>query len=225
MALMTKGQIRTAVAQAIDDPTNVRWTSTNLDMLISMVQDQMFEAILDGFEFLTSNTESLTPSSGAVAISSLAKRFYRVQKVLNTVTGIELHPKISGESYPQPTYEILGGSIITTPTVSGSNSLSVRYSYIPGKFTNLANDNTLLAIEFPEGHEGALVYLTAAFALSKGDSESITQVSLLADVAVNAMLAHIARLYPIGANARVAQVKAQLMRNPLVQQGGLANAN
>lgn len=217
MPLMTKGQIRTAVAQAVDDPTFKKWSQTNLDLLITQVQDTMFEAILDSYEFLTSFSESVAMTSGIAALSLLTKRFYRIQKITGVTSGLEIQPKLPFEQVPQIAYSIIGGTIETSPVQTGS--LTVRYSYLPTRFTDLSTDSTALASEYPEGHESALIYLTAAWAMTKGDEESMAQIGRIADQSIESMLTHIARLYPIGANARNAAIKNTLMRNTLVGGG------
>lgn len=218
MALLTKAQTRTAVAQAIDDPDNKRWSAANLDILITLVCDTMFEAVLDSFEWLTSQSDTVTPSAGAIALSGLTKRFYRVQDLIKVSDTSHPHGRLFTESIPQPSYYMLGANIVTDPAITGSSSATVIYSYLPTRFNDLASDGTALPAEYPDGHESALVYLTAAWALAKGDAESIQQTALIADQALESMLTHIARRYPVGANARVQQVKASLMRNFLVKQ-------
>lgn len=220
MALMTKGQIRSAVSQAIDDPTNKKWSQTNIDLLIQMVMDTMFETILDTYEYLTSQTDTTSTSAGGViALSALTKRFYRIQRVLKVSGTLELQPKLFAEQVPQATYYIAGGNINTDPA-QVSTSHNITYSYLPTSFTALATDATLLPVEYPEGHESALIYVTAAWAMTKGDEESMAQIGRIADSALESLLTHVARLYPIGANARNAAIKNTLLRNPLV--GGMA---
>jgi hypothetical protein len=215
MALLTKAQVRSAVAQAIDDPGNKRWSQTNLDVLISMAQDTMFQTINDTFDFFLSNGEALaTDANGIIALSSLAKRFYRMQQVKVVSSGLELQPKLFSESVPQASYYLLGNNVVTDPVVV-SSSLRLTYSYLPVKFFDLATDTTVLA-DFPEGHEAALIYYSAAWAMTKGDAENMAQIARIADSSIEALLSHIARRYPIGTNARVQQVKMALMRNPLL---------
>jgi hypothetical protein len=223
MALMTKGQIRTAVSQAIDDPTNKKWSQTNIDLLIQMVMDTMFETILDTYEYLTSQIDTQsTASDGSLALSALTKRFYRMQKFSLVSSGAELQPRLPFEQVPQSTYAIIGGKVQTVP-IQNAISMNIQYSYLPTSFTALATDATQLPVEYPEGHESALVYVTAAWAMTKGDEESMAQIGRIADSALESLLTHIARLYPIGANARNAAIKNTLLRNPLV--GGMAAAN
>lgn len=210
--MLTKLQVRTAIQQAIDDPQAKRWTAANLDMLTTLVEDTMFETILDSFEYLTSQSDLVTPSSGVIALSSLTKRFYRVQEVIKVSDGSRIQPRLLPERVPQPSYFMAGETLTLDPSITGTNSVSVRYSFIPLRFNDLASDSTALP-DYPDGHEAALIYNTAAWAITKGDAESMAQIGRLADLATTALLSHVARRYPIGADARVAQVKATLMTN------------
>lgn len=224
MALLTKTQVREAVRQAIDDPSDQRWTDANLDILIGMVGDVLWSAILDSFEFATSQSDTVTPAAGGkidvtVAGALLSQRFYRVQKVTRVSDLKEAQPKVFKEVVPQLSYYMLGKNIVTDPAVTGSNSVTVEYSYLPTNFNSLASDGTSLPSEYPEGHEMALVYLASAAAIIKGDAENMGQIGRMADMAVTAMLTHIARRYPIGAMQRINQVRYAILNNPLVSGG------
>lgn len=218
MPLLQKGQVRTAVRQAIDDPNSKRWSDANLDILITLVEDTMFQAIIDSFDYFTSQTDAtLTPSgTGTVDITGLTKRFYRIQLVSRNSDGVQLQPKLMIESVPQPAYDLRGTLLTTTPAVTGASSLSVTYAYLPLRFTDLASDVTPLTSEYPEGHESALIYTSASWAMTKGDAENMAQIGRLADVSVDALLTHISRRYPIAPNMRVQAIKQAIIRNPLV---------
>lgn len=220
MPLLTKSQTRTSIRQAIDDPQSKRWSDANIDILTTLVQDTMFQAVLDSFDYFTSApAEAVTPAAdGSYLLSGTSKRFYRMQRVVRASDSVELQPKLLPESVPQPAYDIRGNTLYTTPVVTGASSLQLTYSYLPLRFTDLANDATMLPAEYPEGHEAALVYLTASWAMTKGDAESMNQIARIADTAVDAMLSHIARRYPIAPNSRVQAVKAAILRQPLAVQ-------
>lgn len=173
----------------------------------------MFEAILDSYEYLTSQADSIALTAGASALTLLSKRFYRVQKVVLASSGAELQPKLFPEAVPQNSYYLLGGNIVTEPVQTGN--ITVTYSYLPTRFNDLATDATVLA-DYPDGHESALIYLTAGWAMTKGDAESMQQIGRIGDVALEAMLTHIARRYPIAPALNVSRIKAALIRNPLV---------
>jgi hypothetical protein len=216
MALLTKAQVRTAVRQAIDDPDATLWSDGNLDILITLVEDTMFQAILDTWPFALSLAESKTTSAaGAIDTSlgvTLTNRFYRVQKVVRDSDGVELQPRLFTEAVPQSTTYYMLGNLIITPVLAGA--VTTTYSFLPLKFSELALETTALP-NYPDGHEAALIYLAAAWALAKGDRESIQQIARIADQAVEALLTHIARRYPVAVQPRVTAVKAQIMRNAL----------
>jgi hypothetical protein len=225
MALLTKGQVRTAVRQAFDDASSKRWSDANLDVLIGGMGDMLWSAILDTFEFTTNQQDTVTPAAGGkVDVSSsagvLSKRFYRLQAVTKASDSSDVQPKLYKEKVPQNSYYMLGQNIVTEPAITGANSLILDYSYLPTRFDQIANDGTILNTEYPEGHELALIYLSASAAIIKGDAENMAQIARLADTAVEALLVHIARRYPIGAIQRIQQVKNSIMRNPLVVANG-----
>lgn len=217
MALLNKGQVRTAVMQAIDDPLNKRWSAANLDILIGMVGDMLWSAVLDSYEYATSFEQSVTPAAGGVMdTTGLTKRYYRVQKVVRASDSLVAQARRPEESVPQLSYYQSGVNLVTDPAVTGASSVTLTYAYLPTNFNALANDATSLPTEFPEGHELALVYLAAAAALIKGGAEDMGQVGRMADAAVDAFLAHIARRTPTSTQQRAAYVKNMVMSHPLV---------
>lgn len=221
MALLNKGQVRTAVRQAFDDANSKRWSDANLDVLIGMIGDMMWSSILDTFEFTTNQQDTVTPSgAGAVDITTLTKRFYRVQAVTKASDSSDVQAKLFKERVPQQSYYMLGNNIVTDPAITGASSLKVDYSFLPTRFDAIATDGTTLPTEYPEGHELSLVYLAASAAIIKGDAENMAQIARLADTAVEQLLFHVARRYPIGAIQRIQQVKNAIMRNPLVTGAG-----
>lgn len=217
MALLTKAQVRTAVMQAIDDPNNKRWSSANLDILIGMVGDMLWSSVLDSYEYATSYDQTVTPAAGGlIDTTGLTKRFYRAQKVLRVSDSKYAQARRPEEAVPQLSYYQSGINIVTDPAVTGASSVTLTYGYLPTNFNALSADGTSLPTEFPEGHELALVYLSAAAALIKGGAEDMGQVGRLADAAVDAFLAHISRRAPTSTQQRAAYVKNMIMSHPLV---------
>lgn len=215
MAVMRRGQVRTAIRHAIDDPLGNLWPDANLDVLTEMVEDTMFQAILDTWPWFLSTTESKAPdAAGKVPLSNLTNRFYRILDVKRTSDGLRLLSKLPNESIPQNAYYIIGGDLVTDPIIAGPATIDITYSFLPPKYTGLANDATELP-NYPEGHESALIYLTAAWAMTKGDRESITQIARVANQAVEALLRHIANRYPSGSSANINVILERIMRNPL----------
>ena len=216
MGLLTKIQTRVAVAEAIDDAAYARWSAANLDLLITLVQDSLWQQILDTAPYFLSVLENETTSaSGVIDITTglTSKRFYRVQDVLKNADSTVYTPVMYGEATPTSQYYyILGDEIVTS---DNSTSTDVVYAYLPTKFDDLASDATVLD-EWPLGHEAALIYMSAAWALTKGDAESMAQVGRIADTAVDAMLRHVARRYPVPVAPRQPAVISQTVRNPLI---------
>lgn len=212
--LLQKGQIRTAVQQAIDDPSGIRWSASNLDVLITVAQDTLFQAILDTFPtFTLAVAEAITTdASGAFDLTTTTQRFYRIIKVVNSVSSVELQPIYYTDKVPSQAYTIGGFKLLTIPTLA-TTALKLDYSYLPTRFTDLANDTTALPNEFPVGHESALIYLAAAWAMTKGDQASMAQIGRIADQAIEALLLHVARKFPFGTLQNVGLVKRAIMRN------------
>lgn len=221
MAVLTRGQVRTAIQQAIDDSGAVLWSQANLDRLTEMAEDTMFEAVLDTWPWFLSTSQSVAPNtSGQVALSTgLTSRFYRVLRTSRDSDGRELAPRLYTEALPQPAYYVLGDNLTTDPVIASPSTITVVYSFLPAKYTGLVDDNTALP-NYPEGHEAALVYLTASWAMTKGDREDATQLTQVANQAVEALLRHIANRYPGGSPATITQVLERIMRNPIAAAGG-----
>ena len=108
---------------------------------------------------------------------------------------------------------------IADPDVGPRGRLLPFASINPFIVNDLAAESTVLD-EWPDGHEAALIYTAAAWALTKGDAEDMKQVALIADNAVEAMLLAIARRYPVAVAPRSPTAKAQLVTNTLLPGGG-----
>lgn len=213
MAALTRVQVRTAFREAINDADGDAWGDTAADQLLSLVCDQLFAVLLTNWPWLTSVAEAEVPVASAIALSGLTSaRFFAVQRVVSGST--EYKPKILGEAYSAPGYYILGGNIVTETPGVGVTSTTITYSYLPTRVNALASDATALA-DYPEGHEAALIYLAAAWALTRGDQESMAQIVRLADSAVDALLTHIARRYPTPVQPSLTAIKAQIMTTVL----------
>jgi hypothetical protein len=192
--VLTKAQIRTAVRQQIDDPSAARWTDPNLDILIGMVYEDGWQDILEWAPFYTSQLDTITPllTPGYIDFAATGgagqptKRFFAAQKI--TRSGREY-------VYAPSSVLVLEDNALVTPVVGLDGyftsfgkqlwlfpleltpEVELRYSYRPGLFSALADGN---AVEWPEGHESALVFESAARAMTKGDAESMAQLKQLA---------------------------------------------
>ena len=220
MALMTQDQVRTAVQQAFDDAGANRWSAANLDLVITLAQDTLWQQVLDTYPYYLSASEAETSDgSGIIAISALTTpgRMYRIQRILLNSDSSEIFPVLPYMAVPtSQTYYILGGNIVST---EAGVAHDVIYAGLPTKFNALATGATVLD-SWPEGHEAALIYASAAWAISKGDAESMQQIARLADHAVEAMLDHIARRYPVAVERRGPAVKFSTIRNPILGVSG-----
>lgn len=216
-ASMTKGQIRTAVRQAIDDPQSKRWSDANLDVLITLVWDTLFQALNDTFDTYTL-TENTATTDGAGRHCCYypfgSYNLYRFIRVTRTSDGAELLPKLPTDNIPGSLWYFHANGNLNTGLLT--TGVTIQYSYVPTRFVDLATDATNLPPEYPAGHESALIYVAASWALTKGDAESMAQVARVADMAVDIMVTHIARRYPIAPNMRLNAIKNAIMRIPLV---------
>ncbi len=209
MAPLTKADVRNLTQQAFDDPSATRWTSANLDLLTEVVLDTLTEAVLNTFPWATSQTDAIALSSGAIDTGSCTKRFFAVQKFLVGTTLYQ--PAIYNQSFPQKTYSMLNGSIVTSDTASGT--ANVTYSFFPTRYSTLSDGTAM--VEYLQGHEAALAYLTAAWAMQKGGQEDIGQTGKLAEYAIDALLRHIARRYPHTNLDELPQISRQVVSSTL----------
>jgi len=183
------------VAQLIDDPSNVMWSAANLDLVITLVYDQLWHRMLEHAPFL--NVTSAT----VLAADLTSPGYFNI----GTVTGLStvrikrlLELQIDGQVYYEGRSEdeVFTGSEIKVTEARGgyrwvrygalvypfplqtSDDVLVRVSVLPTRFTAIAADST--AITWPDGHEDALVYKAAGVALGKGDKEDASRLLGLA---------------------------------------------
>lgn len=194
--MLTKAQVRAAVAQAIDDPSAARWSAPNLDVLISGVYDNLWGDILEWSPRHVSQLDTLSgvgiTTPGFIDLDvAPSKRFLRVQKLVRDGLRYTYAPSdlfvIEDNELKAPTslvadgyFTFLGRQLWLFP-LELTPEVELRYSFLPPSFTGLA-DGT--AISFPDGHESALIYEAAARAFTKGDAESMQQVRTLATDAI-----------------------------------------
>lgn len=196
MALLTKAQIRTAVQQAIDDPSAARWTAPNLDVLIGLCYDDLWGDILKWAPNLAaSKLDTITTlvSPGYIDLSATGgagqptQRFFQARSVVresrehvyapNESIIIEDNAVVSPVSVMLDGYYTFYGPQLWIFPLKTTPEVEFRYSFRPAAFTSLS-DGT--AISFPDGHESALVYEAASRGFTKGDAESMAQVQQLA---------------------------------------------
>lgn len=212
--LLTKAQTRSQIAKAIDDPKLVRWPSADLDDLTSLVQDLIWQTILDTFNTFTLFDESkATDGSGKIAISSLTKRLFQFQRVAVASTDEEVFAIQSTDSLDIKGYYLSSSTLYTKP-VQSAKTLTLSYSFFPTKFRDLGESDQLDS--WPEGFESGLIYPTAAVALSKGSAEDMTQVAALADWALNGLANHVNRMAKITNSSQQPKVSFAPLRNLII---------
>lgn len=185
---LTKDQFRAALANLIDDPNNLWYSSTNLDTIITLTIDEKWGELLNFSPFYRSTLETITgtpklTAAGAIDLSQLSNRFYRIQSLVRDGrTFEELNPKnlqmtagavVVGPDYH---YTFFGDFIYMFP-ISASQSLELRYSSLPAAYSSLGASDPIV---WPDGHEAALLYETAARATAKGDREDNSRFVQLA---------------------------------------------
>ncbi len=106
-----------------------------------------------------------------------------------TLEGSKVKASNAGQSHK---YLFLGDQIHLFP-YNLTDDVELRYSFYPTLFDGLA-DGT--AVQWPEGHEDALILTAAARAMAKGSREDATQLATLAGAAVQSMLEVIERRAP-----------------------------
>jgi hypothetical protein len=194
----TKANTRTMVMQLIDDPSNVMWSATNLDLLLTLVYDQLWHRMLEANPLLNASVVTVSAanitSPGYVTIgTTTGLTTQRIKRVLEVqIDGQTYYPgswrelvfdgtevKVS-EARGQYQWIQLGQRVYLFPLQTTSDIL-LRVSELPTRFTGLSTDGT--TITWPDGHEDALVLKAAGVALGKGDKEDAGRLLGLADEA------------------------------------------
>jgi hypothetical protein len=216
---LTKAQYRTAIREAIDDPNGKRWSDNSLDQLTEFVLDDLWGEILDMAPYINSQYQQIglpLHSPGYIDLRTtdvggdLTQRMYRVQQVIadgrhyfakdprdflmvassqtNDVTTIRASTGVEQRF----SFQFLGNQMWLHPLGNVTTFVELRYNFKPVGFTSLTNG---FQVDLPEGSHKALVYLTAADALAKGNAEDATQVRSIGLEAKARMMDSIRRQY------------------------------
>lgn len=193
--MISKSEFRGLVSNLIDDPDNQRWSTTALDTLIELTLDSLFGDLLLFQPWLVSAVSTGTQDAqGRVNLQKtsaggiLGQRFFRVQQVW---VGTEAYgkgdprtslPEVEEGGYG--TYWVSNGYLYTYP--AGGETVNIRYSYFPERFTQQSNS---ALVQWPDGFEGAAVFEVAGRAISKGAAEDSNTFLTLAMKDLNTLKA------------------------------------
>lgn len=168
-----KGELRTVVRTLLSDQAGHRVGGGVLDLLTEAVMDPVWMEILDRRPYFVSQLDTVTTltSPGYINAASgghLTKRLFRIQDIVRSSQSYapldprhvmlednELQAANDRQSY---VYIVLGPQIHLFPYET-TPEVEVRYSYLPTKYTGLADS---AVFEWPEGHELALALAVAA---------------------------------------------------------------
>ncbi len=202
---MTKATLRSLIQQWLDDPNARLWTAPNLDLLIEVTQDELFARLHERFPYFTSQLDTVaaltTPGFINTALSGghLSKRLHRVQSIVRDgqeygevdrrrvlLEGGEVK---TWASWPSFGYVFLGEQVHLFP-YDTTKAAEVRYAFKPTRFTTLLDAD---AVQWPDGHESALIFECARRATAKGSREDDSQLGRLAQEAWDALIVTLER--------------------------------
>ena len=179
---MIKSIFRTLVRDAVDDPSQARWTNTNLDLWAALTLDSMWGELLQIDAFVTNQLDTLTTlttpgyfdkrlSSGS---GDLSQRLYRIKSIVRNGREItEGDPRnfvlendvlIAGS---EPSYWHIGDRVYITP-LNTVDDVEVSYSFKPASFDDLSDGAEVV---WPDGYNSAVIYEIAGRMLAKGAAE------------------------------------------------------
>lgn len=177
MSQALRGAAVGLVQQLLDDTAGKLWATSNIQLVMSGVVDELWGELLDSWPYLRS-TESLGLSlnaPGYVDTDAQLVRFHRLQSLVrDSRTYVQADPRdvviANNEQIvaPDRTYAFYGNQLHVFPYES-TPVVYVRYTSLPTAVTDLASDAT--AIVWPDGYHMAYIYETAARCMEKGDRE------------------------------------------------------
>jgi len=216
---LTKAQYRTAIREAIDDPNGKRWNNTNLDQLTEFVHDDLWGEILDMAPYIVSQYQQIPlplHAPGFIDLRTtdfggdLTQRFYRLQQLIadgrqyfakdprdylmvasqltNDVTTIQASTGVEQRF----SFQFLGNQVWLHPLGNVTTFVEIRYNFKPVAYTSLTDG---FQVSMPEGSHKALIYLTAADAMAKGNAEDAQQIKMIGLEAKQRLLDSVRRQY------------------------------
>ena len=202
----TKTQTRTLIQQLADDANAKLWSAANLDLLTQLRHDALWIEFHDFQAWFTSQLDTLTSldSPGFIdtrltATGDLSKRILRVQAVTRNsrqytlsdarnfvLEGDVLKGRSGADHF---TYTRLGDQLHLFP-YNTADDVEIRYAHLPTAYDGIADGTD---VDWPEGHEMALIADVATWAMAKGGGEDVAQMRDMAKMEKFKLIDHIAR--------------------------------
>ena len=202
----TKAQTRTLIQQLIDDNDAKLWSAANLDLLTQLRHDALWAEFHDFQAWFTSQLDTLTSlttpgfiDTRLTATGDLSKRILRVQAVTRngrqysladarnfTIENAILVGRSGADHF---SYTRLGDQLHLFP-YNTDDDVEIRYTHLPTAYDGLADGTD---VDWPEGHEMALIADVASWAMSRGSAEDVTQMCDMAKMEKFKLIDHISR--------------------------------
>lgn len=184
---LTKLEARDLIRELIDDASDRLWSDALLDRLATLTLDSLWGELLEVNPRLTSQLDTIatlqTPGyirlqlTTATPAGDLTQRFREVQSVNRNEQGyspvdarnivIQGNELIVNDDPHQYGYLKFGQQFWLFP-LDTAEDVEFRYSYLPEKFSSLADGD---AVEWPEGFDDAWTWEVAGRAMMKGGRE------------------------------------------------------
>jgi hypothetical protein len=184
---LTKLEARELIREQMDDASSKLWSDSLLDRLTTTTLDTLWGELLEHAPRLTSQLDTIatlqTPGYIRTQLTTdtpagdLTQRFRRVQSVMR---GEQMYTEVDprrvavqgnvlvandGRDF---VYFLQGKQIWLLP-LDTAEDVELRYSYLPAKYSGLANGDN---VEWPEGFEDAYTWEVAGRAMLKGGREN-----------------------------------------------------
>lgn len=202
----TKANTRILIQQLIDDPDAKLWSADNLDLLTQLRHDALWIEFHDFQAWFTSQLDTLTSLTSPGYIDSrltstgdLSKRILRIQAITRnsrqyvlsdarnfTIESNVLKGRSGADHF---TYTRLGDQLHLFP-YNTADDVEIRYAHLPTAYDGLADGTD---VDWPEGHEMALISDVASWAMAKGGGEDVVQMRDMAKMEKFKLIDHIAR--------------------------------
>lgn len=208
---LTKLEARDLIRELMDDASDRLWSDSLLDRLATTTLDRLWGEVLSFAPRFTSQLDTITTlqTPGYIRLAQttetpagdLTQRFFRVQSV--TRAGREyaaadprnivvaLNALVVRDTSREWVYHIQGRQMWLVP-LDTAEDVEIRYSYLPPKFSGLADGDP---VQWPEGMEDAYIYEIAGRAMMKGGREDATAMLGIAREAMADVRSYVSRLH------------------------------